>query len=366
MSTARHIALNFGSEPHFYQGVPEFARQLAMHIAECAPALRAVRDWHFHYYLPKQWHGMFGDAVRYYPVSRRLRYPHRGPVPFDVWHGLHQHLRYRPPSDSRCNLITVHDLNYVHVKTGLSLWRHARRHRRCLSRADQIIAVSNQARADILRHLPGAPPSRVIHNGVADLSRVPLTSVPELEHARFCLHISRMAHNKNVESLLALAAAWPEQRFVLAGPVSRHVQKHQEYCRARRLENVRFLTDVTEGVKAWLYANCQAFLFPSTLEGFGMPPIEAMFFGKPVVVARRSSLPEVCGTAAQYWDVFEPSAMRTVLRDVLHQVESGRWRPDVVRAHAMRYEWKKVAERYLEAYTRCLRQAPGACTGATA
>jgi glycosyltransferase involved in cell wall biosynthesis len=346
----RHIALNFGRLQHFNDGLGEFSRQLAAHLVRQAERLREAHDWQFHFFLPQQWHGLFGDAVTYHPLSWRMRLPYRGSVRFDIWHELHQHLRYRPPVDARCNLITLHDLNYVHAKTGLSLWRHSRRHRQCLFRAQRIIAISEHSRADLLKHFPTAPPSVVIHNGVSDLTRAARTSVPRLEGAPFFLHISRMSPNKNVDSLLALAKAWPEKQFVLVGPANRHVLRHRAHCSEHDLRNVLILTDVDEAVKAWLYANCQLFLFPSKSEGFGLPPIEAMYFGKPVVVARRTSLPEICGSGAFYWDDFAPAAMRSVIEKVLRQVESGQWPAQRVRDHAMRYQWEQVAERYLQVY----------------
>jgi len=319
--------------------------------------LAAARAWRFHFCLPARWHGLFGDAVSYHEWPPRWRLRRRRPVAFALWHGLHQHLRHPPPSDSRCNLLTLHDLNYAAVKSGLSLWRHQLRHRRCLRQAHHLVVISRHVQAELRCHFPRAPASDVIYNGVADLSRTPTTSVPALAGVSYLLHISRMSPNKNVESLLALAAAWPTQRIVLAGPSSRHVLAHQTVCRERKLRNVLFLTNVSEGVKAWLYGNCQAFLFPSTREGFGLPPIEAMYFGKPVVVAARSSLPEICGAAARYWHNFDPAAMREVICDLLDEVATGAWRPETVRVHALRYQWQRVVAEYLDLYARVLTES---------
>ena len=91
-------------------------------------------------------------------------------VDLDVWHGLHQHMRYRPPVNSRRNIITVHDLNHVYAKKGLSLWWQNMRLTRHLRRAHQLVAISQFVADDIRKHLPWAPPATVIHNGVADLT----------------------------------------------------------------------------------------------------------------------------------------------------------------------------------------------------
>jgi glycosyltransferase involved in cell wall biosynthesis len=230
--------------------------------------------------------------------------------------------------------------------------------RRRLCRAHQLVAVSQYARDDLLRYLPATPPTEVIHKGVADLSQALVTNVPQLEGLPFFLHISRMSSNKNVESLLELAASWPEQLFVMAGPLSEEVRKHQAYCHQQELRNVLFLTDVSESVKAWLYAHCQVFLFPSLVEGFGLPPIEALYFGKPVVVARRTSLPEICGDAVQYWDDFEPAAMRAAISELLQRIQAGRWSAANARAQAKRYQWSEVTAQYLDLYARGIGRCP--------
>ena len=117
------------------------------------------------------------------------------------------------------------------------------------------------------------------------------------------------------------------------------------------------ISNVTESQKAWLYAHCAAFLFPSLMEGFGLPPIEAMFFGKPVVVARRTCLPEVCGEGAAYWDDFEPHRMRQVVEARLqaHQQDSGL--AQRVRQQAQRYTWPHAAARYLALYEQLTQEA---------
>lgn len=349
--TPRHIALQFGHIKHFNEGLAEFARQLALQFSTQARQLKAERNWHFHFILPAQWHGMFGGDVQYHDLGEGMRLRHRFPVDLDIWHGLHQHMRYRPPVNSRHTLITVHDLNHVYAKSGLSLWWQNMRLTRHLRRADQIVAISQYSADDLRQHLPWAPPAVVIHNGAADLSVSRLASVDALQGQRFLLHISRMSASKNVGTLIDMAATWPEQQLALVGPNSPEVAAHQARVRELGLHNVLFFTDVNEAQKAWLYAHCEAFLFPSLMEGFGLPPIEAMFFGKPVIVARRTCLPEVCGNGAAYWDNFDPQAMRRVVQERLDLHRSTPDLAELVRQQAARYTWPQAAQRYLTLYS---------------
>jgi len=347
----RHIALQFGHIKHFNEGLAEFSRQLAMQFAQQAGVLQVEHNWHFHFIMPKQWHGMFGHQVRYHELNDSMRMRHRFPVDLDVWHGLHQHMRFRPPVNSRHNIITVHDLNHVYTKKGLSLWWQNMRLTRHLRHANQLVAISQYAANDLARHLPWAPPATVIYNGAADLTTSLQAPIDALATQSFLLHISRMSASKNVGALIDMAAMWPEQMLVLAGPDGLEVQAHRTRVQELGLRNVQFCTDVSEAQKTWLYAHCQAFLFPSLQEGFGLPPIEAMFFGKPVIVARRTCLPEICGNGAAYWDNFTPSSMRHVIEQRLALNEqAGATQGERVRKQALHYTWPRAAAQYIQLY----------------
>lgn len=349
-----HIALQFGHIRHFNEGLSEVSRQLALQYAAQAAQLKAERNVHFHFILPSQWHGMFGSEVTYHELRDGMRLRHRFPVDLDVWHGLHQHMRYRPPVNSKRNLITVHDLNHVYAKTGLSLWWQNLRLTRHLRRAHQLVAITQFVADDIQRNLPWAPPAVVIHNGAADLTQHLQTPVSDLAGQHYLLHISRMSASKNVTALIDMASIWPEQQLVLVGPNSPEVDAHRQHVKRLDLRNVRFITDVDEAQKAWLYDHCEAFLFPSLMEGFGLPPIEAMFFGKPVIVARRTCLPEVCGNGAAYWDSFDAATMRTTVEACMVQHKQDDAAEQRAIMQARRFTWQYAGHQYLSLYEQGL------------
>jgi glycosyltransferase involved in cell wall biosynthesis len=80
-------------------------------------------------------------------------------------------------------------------------------------------------------------------------------------------------------------------------------------------DRVKLIGPATEEEKYWYYKNCEAFLFPSYAEGFGLPVIEAMYHGKPVFISDKTSLPEVGGDAAYYFRNFEPEYMQEVFKE---------------------------------------------------
>lgn len=350
-SRPRHIALQFGHIKHFNEGLGEVSRQLALQFASRAADLKTELGWHFHFILADKWHGMFGNDVSYHRLTDRMRWPHRFPVDLDAWHGLHQHMRYRPPLNSRCNIITVHDLNQLYAKKGLSLWWQNLRLKAHLLRAHKLVAISRYTADDLARAMPDLPRAQVIYNGVADLGAQHQTAVGALEDKTYVLHLSRMSASKNVGSILGLAAHWPDMHFALAGPEGPDVDGHRHAVLQAGLKNVSFHTNVSETEKAWLYAHCAAFLFPSWMEGFGLPPIEALRFGKPVIISNRTSLPEVCGPCAALLPDFAPATMKHV---VLSAIERHRLSDDAarqaIRALLERYSWPHAAAAYMDCY----------------
>jgi glycosyltransferase involved in cell wall biosynthesis len=200
---------------------------------------------------------------------------------------------------------------------------------------------------------------QVIHNGATDLSVAPRKPVDGVADGRggaampYLLHISRMAPSKNIAALIKLAAAWPEQRLVLAGARSDYSDEVQRQVAARGLSNVLIRLDLSEAQKAWLYAHCLGFVFPSLAEGFGLPPIEAMHFGKPVFLSRLTSLPEVGGDQACYFDSFDGASMRAVVQAGLaeHALPG---RAAAIVAHARRFSWARCADEHLALYRRLL------------
>jgi len=135
--------------------------------------------------------------------------------------------------------------------------------------------------------------------------------------------------------------------LVLAGPRSRESDALRAQVERGDPPNLRVLQDISDAQKSWLYANCAAFLFPSLTEGFGLPPLEAMHFGKPVFLSRLTSLPEVGGDAAAYFDGFEPLAMRRCIEAALPALAT---RTDAIRAHAAGYTWDRAGDAYLALY----------------
>lgn len=364
MPVEQHIGLSLGRIAHWHDGLGEFSRQLGLALAAQAPRLRDELGWHLHFHLPSAFHGVYGDQVGYLATHTTQRWLHLRATRFALWHVLHQHNRLMAPLGTRHQVETVHDLNFLHAKSPAKIARYRQRLRRRLARRDLAIAITHYVAQDLARELapePGqtATPVQVIHNGATDLTGAPQQPVDGVADASgraaqpYLLHISRMAPSKNIAALLDLAAAWPEQRLVLAGASSPYSAEVQRQVAQRSLHNVLIRLDLAEPQKAWLYAHCLGFVFPSLAEGFGLPPIEAMHFGKPVFLSRRTSLPEVGGDVAHYFDGFDGAAMRSVVMAGL-LADAAPGRTEAITAHARGFTWQRCADAHLAVYRQLL------------
>ncbi len=334
-------------------GLGEFCLQIGRRLA-AALATTATGPFSLAFHVRPPLIGAFGDQVDYLPVRRLHRHVHRQPERFDLWHTLHQLSKHRPPIGAGVRLVTVHDLNYLYGRSAFSRWRHQRRTSALLARSDALTAISRHTAGDVRRHLGWQGDITVIPNGARSLLAEPQSPLPgwaAQPQRPFLLHLSRMSPAKNPQALLALAVAWPGMSFVLAGPRNHDTRALES---TTRLPNVQFCLDITEAQKAWAYAHCTGFLFPSLTEGFGLPPIEAMHFGKPVFLSRLTSLPEIGGDAADYFDDFDGPAMRAVVERGLARWRAEPGRADAIRAHAAQFDWDRAADAYLALYARLL------------
>lgn len=115
----------------------------------------------------------------------------------------------------------------------------------------------------------------------------------------FVLAVSSLNRNKNFNMIIDTAKIRPEVTFIIAGGISKKIFSTMNI---EPLENVKYIGYITDEDLVGLYKRASCFLYPSLYEGFGLPPLEAMACGCPVIVSNCASLPEICGESALYCD----------------------------------------------------------------
>jgi glycosyltransferase involved in cell wall biosynthesis len=142
---------------------------------------------------------------------------------------------------------------------------------------------------------------------------------------------------------------------VLAGKKDANYQRIEALVQKNGTTGVIFTDFVSEGQLRWLYESCAAYVFPSLSEGFGLPGLEAMQHGAPVVSSDATCLPEIYGAAAHYFDPLDPQAMADAINEVLTDKVL---RQKLVAAggdQVKKYSWQRMAEQTLELYQQALR-----------
>ena len=268
-------------------GVGVYSREILQGLAAAHPA----RSWDWFYRSNRYWRGR--RLPKPANVTRRFLSDSWGNRSADIFHGLNQRL---PKRRFRRQVATFHDLFVLsgEYSTPDFRTRFARQAKEAAAGSDLIVTVSAFTASQV-EHYLNVPRSRirVIHHGV-----IP-RPIPNLPREKVVLCVGAIQKRKNQAMLIRAFRALPDDwTLVLAG--SRGYESDAALLDAsERIRITGYLTE--EEVAAW-YARASIFAFPSFDEGFGMPILEAMAAGVPVVAGNRSALPEVCGDAAEQID----------------------------------------------------------------
>jgi glycosyltransferase involved in cell wall biosynthesis len=218
----------------------------------------------------------------------------RAPRWADVFHGLNQRL---PHARMRCAVTTFHDLFVLtgEYSTPEFRRRFAEQARDAAARSDRIIAVSEFTARQAIELLGvDRAKVRVVHHGVR------VAEGTAVAREKVILHVGAVQHRKNIARLVdAFERVDGDWQLVLVGSAGYGAAEiAARIGAARSRERIRVLGYVSRAELANWYARAMIFAFPSLDEGFGMPVLEAMASGTPVIASNRAAVPEVAGDAA--------------------------------------------------------------------
>lgn len=183
--------------------------------------------------------------------------------------------------------------------------------------------------------------------------------VTGLKARKFIMYVGRPLPHKNlgrlIDAFAALKQTHPDLCLVLVGRTDPLYEQYYAAIQRRGLPDVIFTGFASEGQLRWLYEHCQAYVFPSLSEGFGLPGLEAMTHGAPVVSSNATCLPEVFGAAAHYFDPLDVGALVTAVSQVLDTPALRRNMVAQGRLQAATYSWRRMAEQTLDVYNQILK-----------
>jgi glycosyltransferase involved in cell wall biosynthesis len=227
--------------------------------------------------------------------------------------------------------------------------------RRLYRAADAIICVSESSRKDLL-HYHGIDSSKahVIHHGFAGFREGTVIEDDQFPRMRpYILFVGNRGTYKNFLTLLeayemsGLAAAYD---LLAVGGGEFSDGETMRMAELTLLERVRLVPRATEELLAEAYRRAAVFVYPSLYEGFGFPPLEAMSLGCPVVASNTSSLPEVCGAAAVYFNPEDPAELSEVLKSTLVNRPFQNAIREQGYSQVRLFDWNLTAEKTLKVY----------------
>lgn len=283
----------------------------------------------------------------------------------DVYHAPHYVLPILTPGRK---VVTIHDCihlmfpEYLRYRLG-TRYAHAMMSS-AARRAHRILTVSESSKRDILRFFPVKPEKiSVIHNAIDEHVRTPPTEAT-IDRVReryqladpFVLYVGNVKPHKNVERLIEAFAlvrrrAADGLKLVIIGDEITKFQTLRRAVHHHKLhKHVRFLGFVPDDTLSVLYRLAGVFVFPSLYEGFGLPPLEAMACGAPVITSDVSSLPEVVGDAALLVDPYSSEAIADAIMRVLSDASLAADLRARGLARAQTFSWQRSVARTLEIY----------------
>jgi glycosyltransferase involved in cell wall biosynthesis len=272
-----------------------------------------------------------------------------------VFHGLSAELPRGLTRHGIRSVVTVHDLifeRYPELYSTIDRRIYRAKARGAATQADLVVAISEQTKRDLVEFL-GVPTGkiRVVYQGCHEAFRAPHDRAALDEVARrlalppvFLLSVGTIERRKNLEVVLRAMAGIPGVPLVAVGRATAYQGELQSLARALGIEGrVRFLSSVGLPDLAALYRLATVSVYPSIFEGFGIPIVEALCSGTPVVTTRGGCFAEAGGPGSAYADPHDPEEWRATLAGLLADPERRSAMASAGQAHAEQFGDAQVA-----------------------
>jgi glycosyltransferase involved in cell wall biosynthesis len=282
----------------------------------------------------------------------------------DLLHGL---ALVGPVASARPLVVTIHDLSFVFYPQNFQFLKRLYLQfftRLSVRMARRVIAISENTKRDVVQQY-GIPAGKVdlVYYGLDPIFR----SLPAAQVARFVteqglperfiLFVGTLEPRKNVVRLIEAYAQLPKGRpplFLIGG---KGWQYDDIFARVEDLDlsgEVRFVGYVSAAELPWWYNAADLFVYPSLYEGFGLPPLEAMACGTPVVSSAVSSLPEVVGSGGLLVDPTDTEALASAMEHLVTDRDTHDSMRTAGLAQAQTFSWREAARRTVDSYRRAL------------
>jgi glycosyltransferase involved in cell wall biosynthesis len=382
--------MRIGIDARFYghsgKGLGRYTEKLIEHLElldKSNDYFVFLRRENFDAYAPKNprfkkvlaWYPWYGFSEQFLFPFLLLRYR------LDLVHFPHFNIPFWYP---RKFVVTIHDLILLHYPTILNTTRSTFFYfikfaayrfviASAIRRARHIITVSHFTKRDILKHYKAARGKISVTYEAADtfcklldwkeewklFYRLKLFNTQDGNEPEkvervilkpYILYVGNAYPHKNLEAILRAALSFPDFAFILVGKEDYFYARLKKMARGRKIKNVIFAGFVDDRELNSLYHFAVCYIFPSFYEGFGLPPLEAMARGLPVLSSDQGALSEILGNAARY---FNPHIKGSLEKELAEILNSKTVREELISCgynQAARYNWETMARTTLEIY----------------
>lgn len=226
--------------------------------------------------------------------------------------------------------------------------------------SDHVVAISQNTKREYqeFSHIPDDKIS-VIYEA-AEVLKGEIIPYEALLFERFILYVGQQPDYKNLRRLMdahqKLLATDPELGLILAGRMNPDTAANQQYAERKGYKNIHFTGFLVDAQRDWLYTKTSAYVFPSLMEGFGLPPLEAMAYGTPVISSSASCMPEILGNAAEYFDPKNTDDIAATIQRVLSDEPLRQEMAQKGYQQVRNYSWRRMAEETHAIYIKVLKK----------
>lgn len=317
-----------------------------------------IKDLDITVLVPKKFIGQFGNKIKYIetkPIYKIFPFlmPH-----FDVWHSITQTPRYFSIDSSCSKIMTIHDLNFLYELSPEKAQKRLKRLNENIKKCSKLTVISNFTLSEVEKNVNLSNiPVDVNYVGLRDICNDP-SSRPNFitnDTKEFFFSIGQVSDKKNFHVLVDLMELMPEYNLYICGQDGgEYAQMIKEKIQEKNLKNIFVTGPISSEEKVWMYQNCYGFLFPSKFEGFGIPVVDAMRFGKPVFSSQMTSLKEIGNRFSFFWDHFDPHYMKRVIEDNIDNFYNN---ADFIKEQK-EYAQSFSIERHFDAYIEIYKNIP--------
>jgi len=228
-----------------------------------------------------------------------------------------------------------------------------------VARNSEYILTPTEFTKQAVLELSGVPGEKIIVTHEAAETKIEQATKYEMPFKKFILYVGQQPDYKNIRRLgeahQKLLDKHPDLGLVLVGKKAADTEANEVYFEKHGYKNIHFTDFIPNEQRDWLMQHCEAYVFPSLMEGFGLPGLEAMAAGAPVIISNTTRVPEVYGDAAEYFNPLIVDDMAATIERVITDKDLRNKLIEAGSKQVKKYSWRRMAEQTHNVYLDALK-----------